>query len=405
MDRLLKGWKEEKQPGVEIEDADAMVEALSALAFAIPIEQGAFKRSFLRKQMKQWLEELRKSDSFYGQQAETLIRRLLQDGVLIKANDESDPDYLFLHRTFHEYLTACALVQREGWLKQALQKIYDPEWLQVLILLGGKLETPGQAERYITALRNEQCPDTIFNRLKFPRRRRYKDIFFRPFILAVFAAQEARKTLSEKTQNGLFDETLHRWIEPPSWLDRNRFLNALLSWNKRAFPALRAILRDERVDAEVRRAVAKALATLQDREALPDLRAILRDKRVDAEVRGEVAQSLVTFLDREALPDLRALLRDKRVDAEVRHNIAQSLAMLQDREALPDLRAILRDERVDASVRCNVAETLVTLQDREALPDILAILRDERVHAGVRHEMLNNALWRLAQAEKIPIRF
>jgi len=79
--------------------------------------------------------------------------------------------------------------------------------------------------------------------------------------------------------------------------------------------------------------------------------------------------------------------------------------MLQDREALPDLRAILRDERVDASVRCNVAETLVTLQDREALPDILAILRDERVHAGVRHEMLNNALWRLAQAEKIPIRF
>lgn len=63
---LLKDWKEEKQPGIEIENADAMLEALSALAFVMPIEQGAFNRSFLRKQMLQWLGELHPSDSFYG---------------------------------------------------------------------------------------------------------------------------------------------------------------------------------------------------------------------------------------------------------------------------------------------------------------------------------------------------
>jgi HEAT repeat protein len=404
---LLQDWKEEKQPGVEIQDADAMLEALSAIAFALPIEQGAFKRSFLWQQIRQWLGELRSGDSCYGKQPETIILRLLQDGILIKVNDERDPDYLFLHRTFHEYLTACALAQRQDWLEQALQKIYDPAWLQALILLGGKLKTREPAERYIDALRNEQCPNTFFNRLRFPLRRRYKDIFFRPFILAVFAAQEARETLSEQTKNKILDETLRLWRDPPDWLDREWFLNALLSWNKRACPALRVLLRDERVDAGVRGEVAHSLAMLQDRESLPDLRALLRDERmdalrgrwVDASARGKVARSLATLQDRESLPDLRALLRDERANEWLRSTVARSLATLQDRESLPDLRALLADKRMMAHP--GVAEALVRLQDRESLPDIRALLRDERIDSTARR-LVAEALVSLQDRESLP---
>jgi HEAT repeat protein len=61
-------------------------------------------------------------------------------------------------------------------------------------------------------------------------------------------------------------------------------------------------------------------------------------------------------------------------------------------------------ERVDAGVRGDIAVALAELQDREALPNLRAILRDEQVNARVR-DNIRDGLWKLAQAEKIPIRF
>jgi HEAT repeat protein len=73
---------------------------------------------------------------------------------------------------------------------------------------------------------------------------------------------------------------------------------------------------------------------------------------------------------------------------------------------LPDILALVRDERVDAKMRHDVTRSLATLQDREALPDILALFRDKyREDVGSLKADMLNALWRLAQAEKIPIRF
>jgi HEAT repeat protein len=396
---LLQDWKEEKHPGVEIEDADAILEALSAIALALPIEQGAFKRSFLRQQILQWLGSLRPSDSLYGRTPEALIRRLLEDGILIKANNEHDPDYLLLHRTLHEYLTACGLAQCPDWLEQALQNIYDPAWLQVLILLGGKLKTPGQAERYIAALRNEHCPNTLSDQPEFLL---CKDIFFRPFTLAVFAAQEAGEDLSEQTKNKLFGETLQNWLKPPPWLDRDWFLNALLGWNELALLFLRGLLRFDGVDVRVRIFVALALGKLKDREALPGILALLRDERVDKWVRSPVAGLLADdLLGGEALPDIFAFLRDKGVDPQVRHFVAEGLVKLQDPEALPDMRNLLCDEGVDPQVRSSVAQALGNLQDREALPALRALFRGEGVNLQLRCSAAH-ALVRLQDHDALP---
>ena len=398
---LLQDWKEEKQPGVEIHDADATLEALSALAFALPIEQGAFKRSFLRQQILQWLGELRSGDSFYGKQPETIILRLLQDGILIKANDERDPDYLFLHRTFHEYLTACALAKCSDWLKKALQKIYDPAWLQVLILLGGRLETAEQAESYIFALRNEQFKNSIFNRFKFLSNRRFKDIFFRPFILAVFTTQETRETLSEKTKKQLFDETLRHWLEPPYWLYRKWFLNALLSWNKHAFPALRAIWHDKQAEDSLRCNVLEVLATLQDREILRDLLALLRDKHTSYELQRAAIDALATLQGCEALPDLRAFLSKKQTSYAPQRDVVKALATLQDCEALPELLALLRDEQTDIVVRMEIVKALAALKDREALSEMFNLVRDEKTNS-VLQEGIVTSLATFQDSEILP---
>ncbi len=51
--------------------------------------------------------------------------------------------YLFLHRTFAEYLTAEHLAVSGTW-RDAVDKHqwFDPEWEQVILLLGGLLQHP-----------------------------------------------------------------------------------------------------------------------------------------------------------------------------------------------------------------------------------------------------------------------
>jgi HEAT repeat protein len=61
-------------------------------------------------------------------------------------------------------------------------------------------------------------------------------------------------------------------------------------------------LRNERMSEMVRGSVAQALATMHGREALPDLRALLRDKRVDAWVRRSVRDGLWTLAEAEKIP-------------------------------------------------------------------------------------------------------
>ena len=56
-------------------------------------------------------------------------------GLLIRTGIGSDSRYLFLHRTFQEYLLAWALARRPDWLELARQRLYDLAWLEVLSLL------------------------------------------------------------------------------------------------------------------------------------------------------------------------------------------------------------------------------------------------------------------------------
>jgi len=102
----------------------------------------------LRKKIITWLKTLERWHDFYSTPPTTLINTLKRDGILITAGEGRHAPLLFLHRTFHEYLTARCLADRaneSGW--QAIadiinQKAWLPNWQEVIILLAGQLDNP-----------------------------------------------------------------------------------------------------------------------------------------------------------------------------------------------------------------------------------------------------------------------
>jgi HEAT repeat protein len=121
-----------------------------------------------------------------------IIKRAKDDGVLIKATSEDEHGPLsFLHLTFQEYLAATALARRSDCVEEAVKRIYEPVWNQVLIMLGGLMRRP---RPYIAAL----------------LRKNREDLFCRPLLLAMQTAVEVDdKELPERVVTQIIDEVLN----------------------------------------------------------------------------------------------------------------------------------------------------------------------------------------------------
>lgn len=157
---LLRDWKSEKDQR-EISDAyvDAVFELLHTLSFTLLVEgHEHFGESILRQHITPWLDGLKSSHELCGRNAASIIAELKREGVLITAGEHRGAPLLFLHRTFHEYLTAGTLgklVNDKGWrakiesqgkrltVRQLVEKkAWDPAWQEVIVLLAGLLQNP-----------------------------------------------------------------------------------------------------------------------------------------------------------------------------------------------------------------------------------------------------------------------
>jgi predicted MPP superfamily phosphohydrolase len=159
---LLRDWKGEKEHR-EISDAyvEAVLELLYTVSYTLFVEGSEqFSESDLRKKIIAWLTDLKYKHELDKYDATSIIAELKHDGILITAGEHRNAPLLFLHRTFHEYLTACMLAgtvndQKKGWHAEVeLQgrnvtihqlvdrKAWDLRWQEVIILLAGKLENP-----------------------------------------------------------------------------------------------------------------------------------------------------------------------------------------------------------------------------------------------------------------------
>ncbi|MDZ7970417.1 MAG: HEAT repeat domain-containing protein, partial [Nostoc sp. DedSLP03] len=108
---------------------------------------------------------------------------------------------------------------------------------------------------------------------------------------------------------------------------------------------------------------------------------ILKDEKVDANVRSGAAEALGNLGDAAAkyAPDIAKILKDEKVPAYVRRSAAEALGNLGDAATkyVPDIAKILKDEKVPAYVRSGAAEALGNLGDAATkyVPDIAKILK------------------------------
>jgi hypothetical protein len=151
---LLRDWKEEKQKA-EINESDVKLMLLRLEKAALVLhkkKREVFSDNELIEALGVNLNEFlgfKPEDVAVIEEVKKFIELLKCDGILIQSGEHQGKRlFLFLHRTFHEYLTACALSEEanaRGW--QAISETVDKkswlaEWEEVVILLAGKLNDP-----------------------------------------------------------------------------------------------------------------------------------------------------------------------------------------------------------------------------------------------------------------------
>lgn len=393
---FLREWKEPGRRGV---DTLELMELLPAIAFEIFATVGyQFPRSLLHEKVKAWLEgEYGKAEKI---KAGGLISQLIEDGLLVKATvgSSSDDELLFLHRAFHDYLTAKSMAKtnwretiwKDGDLHDLRAKIYHPEWRQVLELLGGtlaegdRLRKTDRAEEYVRALLEANGADET-GRLTGER-----DVLLRPFVIANAAAAEAADKLSARLRESLIRQSVELYFDPPFSTGGAALMPAIKSWGKQAVPHLLPMLRVEAGSVTDKKGnirwVADLLSKLKAREAVGDMLGILRDKSADSDTREGMAWALGKIHVKEAVGTLLEIIRDETEDSRLRERAVWELDDINDREAIPDMLEVLRDRSLALMVRERMAGVLGEMRVEEAWETLLRILRDTTEHYRLRSQ-------------------
>lgn len=167
-----------------------------------------------------------KQQGEFRSKTEKLFEEFTSKGGILA--DSSNRNYCFLHLTFHEFLVASAISKKGNFREIVLdkEKIYDPHWSEILTLLGGLLKKE-EAEEYIKNLCEENN----------------RDIFYRPFFLAVAVAVEAISKINPQIVEELFEKSMSLYFDPPYYLDNNFFIPLLHIWGNRAILYLREMLK------------------------------------------------------------------------------------------------------------------------------------------------------------------
>jgi HEAT repeat protein len=340
---LLRDWKGEKQRrNISEGELNDKLELLSAVSYPL-LEEGyeQFSESVLKMKISSWLAGLKTSHRFYGIKAYRLVDELKIDGILISAGEHPETPLLFLHRTFHEYLAAQALVQQRTWLKLALAHVYDLGWHEVLTLSGGMLKDEASVRAYISELLNE-------NR---------NDLLCRPLRMAIYAAAEIDSDyLANWFFEGILKITIALYCKTPRlWAFSKhldpigepffaefpshkfpplKFASLVVCWGKRALPHLMPLLAHESL--KVRTAAAEAIGRIGSTESVPHLLPLFmygyeETTSILVEALGQIGARAVYHL----LP----LLRNE--NYWVRQTTVMALGRIGSDEAIPYLLPLL----------------------------------------------------------------
>ena len=146
---MLSDWKGEKQ-GRQIGPAETepIMDVLSGIAFLL-FKEGyeQFDETQLLQHILTW-QQKNLGHMLSAREPRTVLQEFQNCGIVVRSGDDPGSPWLFLHRTFLEYLTARALARKaetDGWrsIESFLDRVcWLPDWNEVTALLAGELAEP-----------------------------------------------------------------------------------------------------------------------------------------------------------------------------------------------------------------------------------------------------------------------
>lgn len=222
-----------------------------------------------------------------------LIEAEQKGGLLTQLGEDI---YAFLHLTFQEYLTACAIAERSDWLAIVKSTIWEDRWEEVLRLLAAKIsDDPRQGRENL---------DQFFRTI-LPLK---DDIFNATICRLAKCASDCWRALPKDIQKEIRDKLFAIWlrqVKNNAWMDESA-LYALATADKALFNKLIDALENE--DDEVVKKAIQALGNIADTNAVDALLEILGND--DYLRQSEAIASLGKIGDPRAIEPLAKVLQE-----------------------------------------------------------------------------------------------
>jgi HEAT repeat protein/transcriptional regulator with XRE-family HTH domain len=346
---MLEKWSLNRQPQSEGRII-AKTLFLAELAYHFTCEgQEIFSKDELYDRIEDFLQGQRVPTDFKNATTGELIAELSeQDGILQKLHEQGD-QYLFLHRTFQEYLTACYLNRAKDGIAVAKAHFWEYEWHETLSLMAGWMKNPVPLLEAITAEKD--------------------DIFSTKLLLAGRCIAES-KNISHPLIGEIIERIYEFWCR--HW--KTGFMEPTLVALAQVYPQLmekiQITLLNRENDLIFRQKAAFVLGATGKPQAVKMLVSALKDENRDIKFQAVLALGLVG--NSEAVRMLISLLKDKNEDRNIRWQVVGALGLVGNIPAILALEDALKDE--DLLVKQGAAEILGRMGNEQAIPALISLL-------------------------------